>query len=339
MLNQSNRVIMKTNKLWMLAILFLAFFAVSCDEDEDPINEAQLLVEYLESTEGGTYVANGMPAIKTAEHVKTLNTTGANYIIDIRAAEAYAAGHVENAVNVPVGEVLTHLEGTTDDDDKEEIHIICYSGQSAAWATCLLRLAGYDNVYSMLFGMSSWHADFAGSWNNNIGSMYSSYFVEGDVPKGPAGELPILSTGKTTGEEILMVRIAEMFAAGFGVTGDIGAAEVFDTPDNFYIANYWAQEDYTHYGHIPDAMQYTPKTSMLLDADLTTLPTDETIVVYCWTGQTSANLAVYLRTIGYNAKTLTFGANGMIYDDLETHKWSEGAIMGYDYEGMPAPAK
>jgi rhodanese-related sulfurtransferase len=337
MLNQSNRAIMKTNKLWMLAILFLAFFAVSCEDDEDPINEAQLLVEYLESTEGGNYVLNGMAAIKNAEYVKTMNTTGTNYIIDIRAADAYAAGHVENAVNVPAGEVLTYLEGTTDDDDKEEIHIICYSGQSAAWATSLLRIAGYDNVYSMLFGMCSWHADFAGSWNNNVGSMYSSEFVKDEVAKGSAGELPILSTGKTTGEEILMARIADMFEAGFGVTG-IGATEVFGALDNYYIANYWAQTDYDHYGHIPGAMQYTPKTSIQLDADLTTLPTDETVVVYCWTGQTSANMAVYLRTIGYDAKTLKFGANGMIYSDLEGHKWSEAAIFGYDYV-KPAPAK
>jgi rhodanese-related sulfurtransferase len=174
--------------MWMLAILFLAFFAVSCDKDDDPeeINEAQILVEYLEATDGG-YAATAMPAIKTADHVKLLNTAGTNYIVDIRAAEHFEAGHIENAVNVPQKEVLSHLEGTTEDDDAEEIHIICYSGQSAAWATCLLRLAGYDNVYSMKFGMSSWHDDFAGSWNNKMGSMYTSEFVSEATPKGEAG--------------------------------------------------------------------------------------------------------------------------------------------------------
>lgn len=322
----------------MLAILFLAFFAVSCEDDEDPtISEAQLLVEYLESTEGGNYVANGMAAIKTAEHVKTLNTAGTNYIIDIRAADAYAAGHVVNAVNVPANDVLTHLEGTTADDGKDEIHIICYSGQSAAWATSLLRISGYDNVYSMKFGMCSWHADFATSWNNNTSNLYSSEFTKDATSKGPAGELPLLTTGKTTGEEILMARVAEMFEAGFSVTG-VSAAEVFGALDNYYIANYWGEADYTKYGSIPGAMQYTPKTSIQLDTDLKTLPAEGTVVVYCWTGQTSANMAVYLRTIGYDAKTLKFGANGMIYDDLEAHKWSEGAIMGYDYVA-PEPAK
>jgi rhodanese-related sulfurtransferase len=115
---------------------------------------------------------------------------------------------------------------------------------------------------------------------------------------------------------------------------------VFGALDNYYIANYWSESDYTDIGHIPGAMQYTPKTSMALDADLLTLPSDpnETVVVYCWTGQTSANMAVYLRTIGYNAKTLTFGANGMIWDELPSHKWTTDTPKGYDYV-KPAPAK
>ncbi len=337
MLNQSNRVIMKMTNMWMLAILFLAFFAASCEKDEDPINEAQVLVEYLESTEGGNYAATAMPAIKTAEYVKTLNTAGTNYIIDIRAADAYAAGHIENAVNVPAGEVLTHLEGTTADDDKDEIHIICYSGQSAAWATSLLRISGYDNVYSMKFGMCSWHSDFAGSWNNKVSNMRSSQFTADATAKGAAGELPLLETGFTTGEDILAARVAEAFEAGFVPTA-VGEAEVFGALDNYYIANYWSNDDYTNIGHIPGSMQYTPKEGMSLEGDLKTLPTDKTVVVYCWTGQTSANMAVYLRVIGYDARTLMFGANGMIYDDLPGHKWSESAIMGYDYDA-PAPAK
>jgi rhodanese-related sulfurtransferase len=84
-------------------------------------------------------------------------------------------------------------------------------------------------------------------------------------------------------------------------------------------------------GHIPGAVQYTPKQSIKLAADLKTLPTDKTIVVYCCTGQNSANLTAYLRVLGYDAKSLLFGTNGMIYNDMTTSKWSASAIMGYDY--------
>ncbi len=45
---------MTKTKMWMLAILFISFIVVSCDKEEDPpaINEAEVLVEYLESPSG-----------------------------------------------------------------------------------------------------------------------------------------------------------------------------------------------------------------------------------------------------------------------------------------------
>jgi rhodanese-related sulfurtransferase len=322
-------MIMKTTKMWLLALIFLAFAAVSCDNEEDPVDEAKLLVEYLESGDGGNYANTAMAAIKSAEATRTGNIAGTVYLVDIRAAADFAAGHVENAVNVAAADLLTHLDGTDADDGKDVI-LICYSGQTAAWATCLLRLAGYDNAYSMLYGMCSWNTDFAGSWNSNVSNTWAASFEDDAVAKGPAGDLPVLNTGKTTGEEIMKVRVAEVLAEGFGAAA-VGNAEVFGALDNYYVVNYWAEADYTKYGHIPGASQYTPKASIALDADLLTLPTDKPVVVYCWTGQTSANMAAYLKVIGYDAKSLKFGANGMIYDELEGHKWSEAAIMDYTY--------
>jgi rhodanese-related sulfurtransferase len=321
---------MKTSKMWLVAMMFLAFVAVSCDNDDDEtVDEAKLLVEYLESAEGGNYANTSMPAIKVAKDVKNGATAGTMYLVDIRKAEHYNAGHVEGAVNVVAGDILNHLESTSDDDGKDVI-VICYSGQSAAWATSLLRMAGYDNAYSMKFGMCSWHEDFAGSWPENISNDKAMLFEDDNVPKGEAGSLPVLSTGKSTGQEILMERINTILAEGF-TPAAVGKDQVFGALESYYIVNYWAEADYSGYGHIPGAMQYTPKQSIALEADLETLPTDKPVVVYCWTGQTSANMAAYLRVIGYNALTLTFGANGMIYDELEGHKWTDEAIMGYDY--------
>lgn len=322
-------MIMKTTKMWLVAMVLLAFVAVSCEKDEDPVDEAKLLVEYLESADGGNYANTAMAAIKSAADTKTGNIAGTMYLVDIRAADDYALGHVENAVNVPAADILTHLDGTDADDGKDVI-VICYSGQTAAWATCLLRISGYDNAYSMLFGMCSWHADFAGSWNSNVSNQWAASFEDDAVAKGAAGDLPILNTGKTTGEEILKARVSVVLAEGFSKAA-VSNGEVLGAIDNYYVANYWGEADYTKYGHVPTASQYTPKESIALDVDLLTLPTDETVVVYCWTGQTSANMAAYLRVIGYDAKSLKFGANGMIYDELEAHKWSEGAIQGFVY--------
>lgn len=296
--------------------------------------EAEKLVEYLEdpASPAGNYANVSMPAIRTADVVRGLQLTQKVYIMDIRAADDYNEAHIDGAVNVGQKDVLTHLDGV-DLTPYDEVSVVCYSGQSAAWATSLLRLAGYDNVYSMKFGMSSWNATFSDPWNNNIGNSRAAQFTATPTAKGPEGDLPTLSTGEATGQEIAEDRINTILAEGFGEAA-ISSATVYGDLSSYYIVNYWPDADYTGMGHIEGAMQYTPKVDIHSDEALLTLPTDKTVVVYCYTGQTSANMAAYLRVIGYDAVSLTFGANGMIYDNMTKGKWNgalapDGAVFEY----------
>ncbi|MFA6234039.1 MAG: rhodanese-like domain-containing protein, partial [Bacteroidota bacterium] len=84
-----------------------------------------------------------------------------------------------------------------------------------------------------------------------------------------------------------------------------------------YVINYWAEADYLALGHIPGSYQYTPKADFKLSTFLKTLPTNKTIVVYCYTGQTSANVAAILRVMGYDAKSLAYGTNGLIWQRMK----------------------
>lgn len=326
---------MKITRILMLSILFAVFFMTACDDDPDPINEAEVLVEYLESADSPymkDYVNTDMPSIIGASDVKTLNETDDIYIIDIRAAADYDTAHIENAVNVGASDVLTHIE-SVDLSGYTKVAIVCYTGQTAGWATSLLRIMGYDNAFSMKWGMCSWNSVFAGKWNENIGNSYETQFTTTATEKAAAGSLPELNTGETTGQEILEARVAAVFTEGFDPV-KVTNASVFTSPDNYYIVNYWPADRYADPGHIPGAVQYTPKSSISLADDLLTLPTDKTIAAYCYTGQTSAFLAAYLRVLGYDAKSVLFGANGMIYDVLVEKEWTtfdESSIMGYEY--------
>ena len=326
-------------RLLMFTIIASLFIFTACEEEEEEpipveINESLVLAEYLESTGsplGKYYVNSGdMPSLITATALN--NDIIANedvYIIDIRSSEAWDTAHINTAVNVAAGEVLNHVEtqGLATD---AKIVVVCYSGQTASWATLILRIMGYNNAYALKFGMCSWNEVFAGSWNGNIGSMYTSQFTSDATAKGATGDMPALATGKTTGQEILEIRADAVLAEGFSAAAVTNQA-VYADLNNYYIVNYWGESDYTGIGHIAGAMQYTPGESIKTTADLKTLPTDKTIVVYCWTGQTSAFLTAYLRLLGYDAKSLKFGANGMIYDDLPSHTWGAGAIGTNDY--------
>ena len=331
----------KLNYLFLLSFLFLAVFISSCEKDDDTpaINESEVLATYLESTDSPLkkdFVNTDMPTIIGASEVKTLNETGQIYIIDIRSAADFATGYIKNAHNVAFADLLTHIKGV-DLTPYTKVAIVCYTGQTAGYGASLLRLLGYDKVYSMKWGMGSWNVDFAGKWNTAIanGNAYASQFTATATAKGVVGEMPVLTTGKTTGQEILEARVNTLLTEGFtpaAVTNQV----VFGALSSYYILNYWPATHYTDPGHIPGAIQYTPKESIKLSADLKTLPADKPIAVYCYTGQTSAFLTAYLRLLGYDAKSILYGSNAMIYDKMVAaggmSVFGPSQIMGYDYE-------
>ncbi|MBU1099462.1 MAG: rhodanese-like domain-containing protein [Bacteroidetes bacterium] len=319
------------NLFTYLLIVPIMFLAINCSSDDGGttpvvVNEAQVLAEYLEAN--GDFINTSAPALISADDVYQNMLTGASqYVIDIRAEADFANGHIQGAVNVSAGNLITHIEGLT--TNYTTIVIACYSGQTASFGTSILRLLGHDNVKSLKFGMSSWNSSCANSWSPSIGNPRLAQFVTTSTPKGPVGELPTLATGEETGDAILASRAAAVLAEGFGASA-VDHNTVYGNLSNYYIVNYWSADHY-NLGHIDGAMQYTPGSDLKLATALKTLPTDKTIVVYCYTGQTSAHVAAYLKMLGYDAKTLKFGVNAMAYDMMPSSKWVDTFCKQYPF--------
>ncbi|MEJ5246035.1 MAG: rhodanese-like domain-containing protein [Bacteroidota bacterium] len=321
----------KLNSLIAILLIALSLTFVGCSDDDDDNGptktEAELLLEYLETT-GGDFINTQAPTIINAIDVynKNLATPDKIKIIDVRSKADYDNGHIKNAVNVLIPNLYDYFKtNATNLATYEDVVLVCYTGQSAAYSASLLRLLGYSNVKSMKFGMSAWHDDFATTYKNTIanGNSRATQFVQTETPKPTTkNPLPTLNTGKKTGKEILEERVKYLFgkgwASGLGVdaTG-ISHTDVFNNLNNLFIINYWPAAHYLDPGHIPGAMQYTPKESLKSTKDLLTLPTNKQIVVYCYTGQTSAYVIAFLRVLGYDAKSLLFGTSGMIYDKVK----------------------
>jgi len=313
-----------------LILLALLFTFTACEKDDatnpDPtINEAEVLVKYLEAS--GDYINTTTTSIVPATTVYTNLTSGTQYIIDIRDTTAFKNGHIHGAVRVDLANLLTHVK--TVPANFTSIVVVCYSGQSAAYGVSLLRLLGYNKVSSMKFGMASWDSVFARTtWIPQLSNQYWSQFVTTATPKGPKGNLPTINTGKTTGAEILDARANELFAQGFSAAS-VTKGTVFGNLSGYYIVNYWPVEQYNA-GHIPGAIQYI-KPDFKDTVNLRTLPIDKPIAIYCYTGQTSAFLAAYFKLLGYDAKSLSFGGNGMMYDNMPANKFIASEIKGYPY--------
>lgn len=306
---------MKTKKLlYFILIVAFAFFVVGCDKDEDPINEFNVLVEYLEDNDldwindmTGWIMTEAAPVGSLDDYL----------ILDLRLAEHFNANKIPGALNVTLANMFETVDGLAKTTSVDKILVTCYSGQTAAFAHMLLRLKGYE-AYSMKWGMSL-HSQANDSWSSKVASPYVGHadWVSTASPALPTFNYPELNTGEETGEAILDERIEAAIAAWSTVL--IGGADVMSNINAYNIINYWPVDHYTGMGHINGAYQVTPKT-LTTDSNLNVFDDAGTNIFYCYTGQTAAACA-YLTVLGYDVKSIKFGTNSMIYSGMTTSTW------------------
>jgi len=318
-------------KLSFLMFLLSGMLFVSCgktdDDNNDPVNKNfETLKTYLiDNSMDLPDVLTGW--ITTAENIYTTNTDSTPdndfYIIDIRSGADFTTGHIANSVNSTFGDILTAAANA----DGHKIAVVCYTGQTASHAVVALRLSGFPDAVVMKWGMSGWNANndhCTGGCGNTAAASGQWEAAPGNIATNIEFGDPVITSSKTTGEDLLKEGVANLLADGFN---KITNADVLADPSAYFINNYWAEADVTHYGHIKGAYRILPLS--LANGEYKYLPSDKTIVTYCWTGQTSSMVTAYLKVLGYDVKSLVFGANGMIHDDLQSHKWNVSLAKSY----------
>jgi rhodanese-related sulfurtransferase len=301
--------------LKLSAFLLLALL-ISCTAKE-PIEVERIspqaafdsLISYIERN--GDYVNSDFapPMISAYELYSILDSN--ILIIDTRTEAEFAEAHIPLSVNVPFSQLLNYFETKIDPTSFYRIALVCNSGQTLSYAASVLWFLGYNNVYVLKWGISSWHRPVAETrWISKTSNKYSELLERKPNVMNPPGEYPGIETDEIYGYTILRERAKKIFAEGYKPF-TLDADTLFEAGHNFYIVNYWS-EDYYNKGHIPGAIQYQPLESLGRKGQLNTLPTDKPIVVYCTSGQLSSYLVGYLRLIGYDAYNLSFGTNGFM---------------------------
>jgi rhodanese-related sulfurtransferase len=273
--------------------------------------ETQLLLKDL--VENGDYVnSREFPSLIKASVV--YESLGSNIlVIDMRSKQLYAQGHIKGAVNKRFEDLPDYFEQGIKPFELDKIILVCEDGQVSSYATSLLRLMGYGNVYAMRWGMSSWNRQYAGEgWLKGVSGKYEQNLERTAHEKAVPTGMPLLKTGLSDGAEISAARFSSLFAEG---TGNIlvDADEVFANPRQYYVINYERKDKYDD-GHIPGAIRYKPNATLGITAEMATIPTDRTVVIYCGTGHNSGFVTAYLRLFGYDARTLKYGNNGFMYN-------------------------
>lgn len=288
--------------LTFLAVIVTASIFTGCKKEDPPvieINEYALLSDHLKTASLdldkmlSSFVI--FPAAETDVATK--------YIIDLRTAADFAAGHITNAVNVEFKNILTEVSKAAG----KPILVVCYSGQTATYASTLLRLYGYPDASSLKWGMSGWNTTFD-KWTANCKDLKTDANWNMDVVTSTTFGTPKLTTGLTTGSEILKKRVEDIVAAGFK---SIAPAVVLANPDNYYINTYISAAHYAGFGHIKGAFRINPL--LITDGTISNLDPSKKIVTICYTGLVSGSITAWLNVLGYDAYSLLWGLNGTTY--------------------------
>lgn len=100
--------------------------------------------------------ASTLTHVSPGDAVKLINK--AAVVIDVRDAEAFASGHIVNARNLPLGELLGDPDAVKKNKSKILL-TVCDSGLECGKAANALRKAGYESAFSLRGGIKAWRAE------------------------------------------------------------------------------------------------------------------------------------------------------------------------------------
>jgi rhodanese-related sulfurtransferase len=130
-------------------------------------------------------------------------------------------------------------------------------------------------------------------------------------------DLPTLATGETEATEIALAAAQAMLADWTPVAS---AESLFDNmadgddSNDYYVVSVRAPDAYA-LGHVEGAIDI-PWKVIADPANLGSLPTDQPIMVYCYTGHTGQAAATVLKLLGYDTINMKYGMMGWTDDDV-----------------------
>jgi rhodanese-related sulfurtransferase len=95
-----------------------------------------------------------MSQVSAVSQVPAAEVPGDAYLLDVREADEWAAGHVPGALHIPLGELNTRY---LEIDRTPALYVICRSGNRSNHAARVLAGAGWQ-AHNVSDGMIGWQA-------------------------------------------------------------------------------------------------------------------------------------------------------------------------------------
>lgn len=315
--SKENRVMKKFALLFLMSLLVVGFMP-GCGDDDDttkPPEEVDQFEVVRSALDTYLSTANMTPVTSAQtlfDNLNDGNTANDPYVLSVRTSEHYALGHVPGAYNIPWRTIGDATKLATLPKNKQVV-VYCYTGHTGAVATTALAAMGY-NVVNMKHGMCAWTRDATvrSVQPFNETTEAHDYPVETTLNALTATyALPVLDVTDSEETAEIIRAAAHAYVSDANVAPTIAAQTVFDNindgnaANDYFILSVRSAADYAK-GHVPGAYNIPYKEIAKL-ANLQKLPTDKTIVVYCYTGHTGGVATTALRMMGYKAVNMKFG--------------------------------
>lgn len=327
----------------ILAMMMMVFAAAGCSDDDDDNNGGggtpfdvtaaitaagdDYFDDYMIEFPVGSGTMHGVNVTASAVFANLAADIDHYYVVDMRSADDFAWCHIQGAVNLSMGGLVAAIETMPTD---KIILVTCYSGQTASYATSIINLLGTETGHraqNLKFGASGILEPALikdGGWTYGTDNAQAALMVQTPSPaKNPAGPYPTLDDDVDNAVAALTARAAVAADAWVNGTCRASNGDVEAPAADLYLINFFSEAAYAD-GHLGHAIQYSTPDAFTTGQFLNTLPLDKQVAVYCYTGQTSAQVAAFLQMMGYTqGKTVTYGVQKMCYDneDINDVPW------------------
>jgi len=319
----------------VLILVFSLLICFSCSSSTDSNDETNF--ELIQPTlEANALAAKGKPITAQVlfDNMNDGNTANDYFVLSVRAADAYALGHIPGAINIPWRSVAKDASLAQLPKDKT-IAVYCYTGHTGQAATTALVNMGYDAV-NVKYGFMSWTQDATarvqGAFSEDVDAH--DFAIETTANAGGNFDLPDPEFLDSQDAEKVMQAAADNYLSNHAPV--ISAQSLFDnlndgnTANDPQVVSVRSDVDYAK-GHIPGAINIPWKTIANIE-NLKKLDPTREIVVYCYTGHTAQIAATVLNMLGYDALNMKHGMMAWTKDaTVRVHTAFTEGVDSHDY--------
>lgn len=302
--------------------------ATDAPATEEPVAEEPVEFDAAQAMidAANKYLKNSpVPTITAADLFNAVQAKDPTYqVVDIRGADHYALGHIEGAINIPFA--TTYEDASLDQlDPAKKIVVVCYTGHTASNTNMMWNMLGYDAI-TLRFGMSGWVADEA-IVGIPVPPVAGNDYPTVTEPTEAAGGFGVPKIdGYADVKAAIQGQAKKWFDAKSPATiepADVMAAVASKDP-TVQVVSVRSAEDYGK-GHIEGAINI-PWTQIADNLDK--IDPSKKVIVYCYTGHTGGEAAMFLDLMGYNAVNMKFGMAGWQSDPAKggTAGWDPAAV-------------